>query len=185
MRNIFIGFLMVFLDFNLTLNNAQIGLIPDFIGYIVMIKGLAELADESPQFPKVKPYAAGMAVYTGILYFLDLTGVSASLGALAYLLAVASTAVSLFISYHIVIGVNEMEVRYGAFLNGDSLKSTWTVLAVFSIAAFAYLLFPALGVICIIAAAIVAIIFLVAFSKSRTLYDALKDGACMPLGGGE
>lgn len=35
MRNIFIGFLFVFLDFNLSLGTSQIGLIPDFVGYIL------------------------------------------------------------------------------------------------------------------------------------------------------
>jgi hypothetical protein len=184
-KKIFIGLLLVFLDFNLNLGNAQIGLIPDFIGYIVMGNGLIEMAAESQEFSKVRAHAAAMAGYTGILYVLDLTGISVSLGYLAYLLAIASTLVSLYISWHVVAGVREMEEKYGAFLNGDSLKSAWTILAVFSIAAFAYLLFPALGVICIIAAAIVAIVFLVAFSKSRTLYYELKEGACMPRGSGE
>ena len=76
MRNIFIGFILIFLDFNLTINNSQIGLIPDFIGYIIMINGLTEMADDSRLFLKSKPYAAGMAVYTGILYFADMFGIS-------------------------------------------------------------------------------------------------------------
>jgi hypothetical protein len=181
MKNILIGFLLIFLDFNLNLGSSQIGLIPDFAGYIIMINGLAEMAGESPLFLKVKPYATGMAVYTGILYLMNLIGISASLGALSYILAVASTIISLYISYCVVTGIKEMEEKYSVFLNGGSLKSTWTLLAVFNIAAFVSLLIQPLAVICIIAAFIVAICFLVAFSKSKNLYDEMKARSGIPI----
>jgi len=71
--------LLVFLDFNINLGRSKIGLLPDFIGYIVMAGGLAELQSESESFAKVKGFAKGMAVYSGILYLLDLLGFSFSL----------------------------------------------------------------------------------------------------------
>ncbi len=181
MNNILIGFLLIFLDFNLTLGNSQLGLIPDFIGYIVLRNGLAEMAGESPLFLKAKPYATGMAVYTGILYFMDLLGISASLGALSYLLAIASTVISLYISYDIVMGVKDMEEKYNAPLNGASLHATWTLLAVFNIVVYISLLIPVLAVICIIVTVIVAICFLVAFSKSKNLYYDLKSRLGRPI----
>jgi len=174
MKNIFIGFLLIFLDFSLNLGNSKIGLIPDFIGYIVMINGLVEMAEESLLFMKVKPYAAGMAVYTGILYLLDIIGFSASLGALSYILAITSTIISLYISYSIVIGVKEMEGKYNTLLNGDSLKSTWTILAVFYVVTFVSLLIPTLAIVCIVVSFIAAICFLVAFNNSKNLYYEMK-----------
>jgi len=170
MRNIFIGFILIFLDFNLDLGNSRIGLIPDFIGYIVIIRGLEEMFEESTLFMKVKPFVAGMAVYTGILYFLDLVGVSMSLGVLTYVLALTSTAISLYISYNIVMGVIDMEGKYNRPLNGDSLKSTWTLLAVFNVLSFVSLLIPPVAIISIIASFIVTICFLVAFNNSKNLY---------------
>ncbi len=170
MKNIFIGFIFIFLNLNLNLGNSQIGLIPDFVGYIVMINGLVEMAGESTLFMKVKPYVTGMAVYTGVLYLFDLVGVSVSLGSLSYVLAFTSTAVSLYISYHIVMGVIDMEGKYNTPLNGDSLKSTWTLLAVFDVLTFVSLWIPAVAIICIIVSFIVAVCFLVAFSKSKNLY---------------
>ncbi|MCG8482433.1 MAG: hypothetical protein MJA31_03920 [Clostridia bacterium] len=170
MKNIFIGFLMIFLDFNLNHGNSQIGLIPDFVGYIVMINGLGEMAWESQLFMKAKPYATGMAVYTGILYLMDLFGISASLGAMSYILAIVSTIISLYISYNIVMGVKEMESKYNILLNGDSLKSTWTLLAVLNVVSFVFLLIPAAAGVCIVVCLIVAICFLVAFNKSKNLY---------------
>jgi hypothetical protein len=170
LKNIFIGLMLIYLDFSINLGNSKIGLIPDFIGYIVMIKGLAEMADESPLFLKVKPFAGGMSVYTGILYLMDLFGISVSLGVLFYLFAITSTVISLYISYNIVMGVKEMEGKYNVLLNGDSLKSIWTVLTVINIIVYVFLLIQALAVICIIVSCIVAICFLVAFYKSKNKY---------------
>lgn len=170
MKNIFIGFILIFLDFNLNLGSSRIGLIPDFIGYIVMISGLVEMSGESPLFMKVRPYAAGMAVYTGILYFLDFVGASVSLGAFSYVLAFTSAAISLYISYNIVMGVMYVERNLNTSLNGDRLKSTWTLLAVFNILTFAMLLNPFLALITIIISFVVGICFLVAFNNSKNLY---------------
>lgn len=171
MRNIFIGFIFIFLNFNLTLDNVKIGLLPDFVGYMIMINGLAEMAEESTLFAKVKPYAAGMAIYTGILYLLDLFSITLSLGALLYILAFVSISISLYISYNIVMGVIDIEGKRNIFLNGSSLKSTWTFLAVFNILTIMSLLIPVLTIFFILAAFIAAICFLFAFNKSKNLYD--------------
>lgn len=173
MKNIFIGFILIFLDFSLNIGNSQIGLIPDFVGYIVMISGLEEMAVESTLFIKVKPYVTGMALYSGLLYVLDLIGVYVTLGILSYVLALISIALSLYISYNIVMGVIDMEGKYNTILNGDSLKSTWTLLAVFNILTFVSLLIPPIALICIIVTFIIAICFLVAFNNSKNLYYKL------------
>ena len=170
MKNIFVGFILIFLDFSLNLGNSKIGLIPDFVGYIVMIRGLEEMSVESSHFIKVKPYATVMVVYTGVLYLLDLVGFSVSLGVLSYVLGFISTAISLYISYNIVMGVNDLEGKYKASLNGASLKNTWTFLAVLNVSTYILILIPAVGLLCIIASFIVAICFLIAFNNSKNLY---------------
>jgi hypothetical protein len=170
MKNIFTGFILIFLDFNLNLGNSQIGLIPDFVGYIIMISGLVEMGRESELFIKVKPYASGMAIYTGILYLLDLLGISSSLGVLSYVLALTSIAVSLYISYNIVMGVIDIERKYNTLFNGSRLKSTWNLLAIFNVLTFVLSLIPAVAIICIILTFIVTICFLVDFNKSKILY---------------
>jgi hypothetical protein len=124
-----------------------------------MINGLVEMADESPQFIRVKPFATGMAIYTGILYFMDLAGISASLGALSYVLGIASLAISLYISYCIVMGVKEMEVKYNTDLNGDGVKSMWTIMAILSVISYILVFVPALAFFCLLATIIMAICF--------------------------
>ncbi len=170
MKNIFIGFVLIFLDFSLNLGNSRIELIPDFLGYIIMISGLVEMGNESLLFIQVKPFVTGMAVYSGILFVLDLVGISVSLGALNYVLAFISTAVSLYISYNIVMGVIDLERTYNLRLNGNKLKSTWTLLAVFNILTFMMLFNPLVAIVAVIGSLIINICFLVAFNNSKNLF---------------
>lgn len=174
MKNIWIGFLLIFLDFTLNLGSSKIGLIPDFIGYLMMARGLSELSEESSLFEVVRPFATGMAVYTGVLYAMDLFGISASLGYFSALLGIVSTAVSLYISYEIVMGVRAMEDKYGTDLNGESLYSAWKLQAVFSLITFLSLLLPVLALIFIMAAFFAAVYFLVMFSRTKNRYYEFK-----------
>jgi len=170
MGNIFTGMLLVFLDFNIKVGTSTIGLIPDFAGYIVMVNGLAELEGDSLYFVKAKSFARGMIVYTAVLYAMDLLGISRNIGLGAFFLGLASTVVSLYISYYIVKGVEDLEDIHGMYLSGDSLYSTWKAYAAFSVAIYILIIIPVLNLICLLGALIVAIVFLAAFNKSKNLY---------------
>lgn len=170
MGNIFTGLILIFLDFTLNLGGSQIGLIPDFVGYIFMLRGLEEMEAESSNFIKVKPYVSGMIVYTGFLYLVDLIGISVSLGWITYVLALLSIVVSFYISYSIVMGIIDMEVKYNTSLNGNNLKSSWTLLLVFNLLSYGSLLVPFISIVFIIMSFIVAICFLCVFNNSKNLY---------------
>lgn len=171
MRNIFIGLLFVFLNFNINMGNSSIGLIPTFIGYIYIGKGLIELAEQSEWFTRLKTYAAGMAIYSGIIYVMDLIGISKAMGTMsAMLLGLVSTVFSLYISYGIIMGVKDIEAANQWELNSISLFSTWKVLALCSILGYLLLIIPMVGFISIILGIIVSICFLYSFSKTKNMY---------------
>lgn len=170
MKNILIGFIFILLDFTLNLSNTKIDLIPDLVGYLFILSGLNEMSRESVMFNKTKPFATAMAVYSGLLFFVDLMGGSISFGGLNYILALISIVVALNISYQIVMGVIDIEGQYNRNLNGNSLKSTWTLLAIFRILAFFFMVIPLFSILCIIGAFILDICFLVAFNSSKNLY---------------
>lgn len=173
MHHIFIGFLLVFLDFNLNLGNSTIGLIPDFMGYYYMAKGLAELRQESPAFVSIRPFAVGMGFYSSVTYALDLFGITGITGWLGVIIGIVGTVLSLYISYTVISGVRDMEAARCADLNGAKLKSTWSLMAVFQGIAYISLVIPAVALVCIIGGFVTSIVFLVAFYKSRDLYLAL------------
>jgi len=175
LSKIFIGFILAFINFNINIGNSNIGLFPDFIGYILIIVGLEEMVHESTFFIKIKPFVTGMAVYSGFLYFIDLIGASVLFGAMTYLLAIISTAISLYITYNIVMGVIDMEGKYNTYLNGENLKSTWKLLAIFNVITFVFLLIPFFAIISIVLSFIAAIYFLISFNNSKNLYyDIVK-----------
>lgn len=169
MKDIFIGFILIFLDFNLNLGNSKIGLIPDFAGYLIMINGILEMSEESTLFTKVKPQVTAMAVYSGILYLLDLIGLSTGLG-IGYILGIISTVITLYISYNIVMGVIDTEKKYNRSLDAEHLKTIWTFLAVMDILTFALVLIPAVSIICMVVLFIAILCFLIAFNNSKNLY---------------
>lgn len=170
MQLVFLGFLFVFLDFNLKLGAAAIGLVPDFVGYILMAKGLTELARFNQDFEKVKPLAVGMAVYTGVLYALDLMSLSIEWAVATYFMGLASVAISLVISSQIVTGILALEAERYWNLEGQKLKSAWTYMAILQGVSAVCGWIPLVGGVGAVAAFVMGLLFLVAFYKTKERY---------------
>ena len=166
MKKVFWGFFFVYLNFNLTLNGHALNLLPDFVGYILLFQAAGALAGESGRFRTLRPFAAGMAVYTGILWVGDLLAVTGGS---------AAAAVSLFISWNVVQDVLEIERARGADLNGQSLRTSWFILLAAQIAGYAagLLISGALALAAGLAALAGLIWFLVALWKCAGRYELL------------
>lgn len=171
MQNIFIGMLFVFLNFSLDIGSLRIGLIPTFLGYIYIAKGLLEVTGFSDNFSKVAPYVKGMVVYSGICYAMDLLGISFIIGMpIDFVLGLISTVVSLFISHGIIMGIRDIEIAKVQNLNAGQLYSTWKLLAIVSLAVYLLYIIPVLAVICMIAGFMIAVYYLSIFNKTKNLY---------------
>lgn len=174
MNNLLVGMLLVFLDYNLTAGKHTIGLIPDFIGYIIMVRGLSEMGEQSGRFAKARPIALGLAVYTGILYIMDMFGISIQQRFLFWALGGLSVAASLLVSSQIIAGVRDMEVTQNWDLQGLHLKTLWTYTAVLTGICWVCGWIPVVGTVGAIASIIIHICFLVAFYKTKKLYYAIN-----------
>lgn len=171
MKNIFTGMLLVFLDFNLTLDNSIIGLIPDFVGYVIMVGGLNELSGKSDRFEKAKSFASIMVVYSGVVYVMDVFGFSTTMdNVIVFVLGFLSTIASVYISYNIVMGVKDIETSEARNLNADALYSTWNIFAIFSIAMCALIFIQVLAIFSLIGSFVFAIAFLIKFNRTKDLY---------------
>ena len=175
MSSIFWGFFLVFVNFNLTVNGHVLNLLPPFAGYLLVMKGCRELEGESSLFASIRPFALGMAVYTGILWLGDLLAVTGQGSWLTVLLGLAALAVSLYVSWAVVQAIRDTEGRRGTDLNSASLKTGWTVLAVAQVASWM------LALIGVIAGLVGIVWFLAALWRSRKLFEALPPpgGAAM------
>lgn len=173
-NGIFIGFLFIFLDFNLNIAQMHLELIPDFVGYIMVANGVEAMAGESPNFGKAKPFAVFMVFCSGIIWLANLFGGLVT-GPLSVLLGIVTVIISLYISNKIVCGVKDVEEKSNTLLNGASLHSAWKLLAVFTILSLLLsLIIPILAILCAVVSLIAAICFLFAFNGSKNLYDGLR-----------
>lgn len=172
MHKIFIGLLLVFLDFNLDLGTSRIGLIPDFLGYISILQGLKEMENKSVNFLKVIPVTKLALILSIVIYILDLAGLSLNPDnrILPVAFGIVMTIISLYISYYIVQGVLDLQQRTGFDLNGNKLYAAWKLVAVFSVLAYPLFFIPGLNIISIILTFVFYIYFLYYLNVTKNAY---------------
>lgn len=171
MGHIFKGLVFVMLDFYINLGAIRIGFLPDFVGYLLMIRGLEELKEENRRFPATISLAKVMVVYSGVLYAMDLFGISVEHEFLAWVLGVAGMILRLMIIYRIVQGIRDMESGRLWDLQGEKLHSLWLAMAVLSGITQLLSWMPLVGVMSSIAGLIVCICFLVAFHGTKRRHE--------------
>ena len=184
MKSIFIGMLFVFLNFDLNIGNASIGLIPNVIGYYFMLKGLSEMVDFSERFAKVIPIVQVMMVFSVITYVLALIGGSVNVdiqsgyyvitplnwSMLAF--GFVSVVISLYISYNIIMGIRDIELAQFRDLNVVQLYLLWKLKVLFAPLIFFIFIAPAIAIIGTVISFVIAVIYLFAFNKAKNLYYA-------------
>lgn len=173
MAKLFWGFFFIYVNFNLSVNAHTLNVLPPFVGYILLYKGLVELDAESGLFAKVRPFTVGMAVYTGILWCGSLLAVQSG-GWIGTVLNVAADVVPYYVSWAVIQGVKDMEMSRGTNLNSASMQRAWWVLLIVGIAArvLAWLL-SGLALVAVIAGFVGIVMMLAAFWKGKKLYEAL------------
>lgn len=173
MKNIFIGMILIFLNFNVSIGNSTINLFPNFVGYLFMLKGLRELADFSPRFTNIVPMVKVMVAYSVIVFVMYLFGITTGLAHfIVFIVGIISTVVSLYISYCIIMGAKDIETAKEQNLESVRLYKLWIVMAVASIFSFfGFLVFavPLFAIVMIIGF-IVNVIYIFAFYKTQKLF---------------
>ncbi len=172
MDSVFYGLVLLFFNFEIN----GIDVLPDFIGYYLMFRGLKELSSESRHFAEMKPWAAAMAVISAILFVTGLVGLP--LGSLPVRIGV--TVAHLFILYRLILGVQELEGRLGAPMEGALLLRRWKNICIVSAANFLLVSVQSfrpvrLGIVVMILALtsfVLYVLFLMAFHRSRQAYYA-------------
>lgn len=165
MNSFFIGMIFIFLNFNLTLNGHIIGLLPGFIGYFFVLKGIKSFNGEVPAFEKVEQLCSIMIGVHVVFYVLDLLAVS--LGFVAVILNLASLSVALYVSFNITEGVLYLESSRNIMLEGRNLREKWKIFCIFICASTMLVYVPFINIIALIANAVFVILFLVQFNKTK------------------
>lgn len=167
MNKLFWGFFFLFLNFSVNMDVSSLQLLPDWVGFILLYAACNELESESDMFQKPRPFCLGLAVYTGILWLLDLMGIGANLGIVSWILALVATCLNLYVSMLIIDALTNVEMHRNYDLCTTHLRKVWKVLAVATIAANVLLIVPVIALVCMLVACVAAIVFLVAVHGTR------------------
>ena len=178
MDYLFWGFLLVFLDINIHFGVSTVDFLPSWLGYLLMIKGLDTLAEESERFAAARPWCVGMAVYTGVLWIADLFALGAELTFFTWLLGLAGTCVSFYITSIILDGIDRMQLRHGE-IGAAGLRKAWQVAAIATIGAYLLSIVQVIMVICLLISAVANIVFLVPMHATRRAWNELRTGGAI------
>lgn len=189
MRKIFWGFMFLFFNFTITIGECTIGLIPDFAGYILLLKGIDKLSRETEYFASYRTSAIVMIVYSAVIYTMELIGVPITYASetmvgsgqwfLASALNGAALILFLYLSKGIVGGVAVLENMYGVSFEAAKLKGAWTATMCMNLINFIITLMMSeqveLIVVIAVASLIIHIVFLVRLDVSKNLYNIAHD----------
>ena len=174
MKDLFIGMTLVLLDVNFSVQGHSFDVLPDFIGYYLMLRELEQLAAHSNYFRKAYPWAKGMAIFSLVIYVVNALAVTIRDQFWSFCLGFAAQAIGLLIGYWIVSGVRELERKRRWRLDGEKLFHLWLYMAVVTVITYASSWIPLVGTVGVIASLVMSICFLVAFYRTMKVYEAKK-----------
>lgn len=181
MNKLFWGFFLIYLDFNLNFGASTLQLLPDWLGFVLLYIACVELLGESELFQRPQPFCAGLAIYSAIAWLVNLTGFGAGSSVLWWVLALVDTALTLYVNYLVIDALANVEMRRNYDLCTAHLRKVWMVLAVATVSACLLMIVPQIAVICVIAAAVAGIFFLVAIHGTRKAWRNMMDEQSLPL----
>jgi len=181
MKKFAIGFLLIFLDFNLNFNQASLNVLPDFVGYYLLLQGTKEMDRESSLFAGPRPFMVVMIVYTAVLWLGALLNVGG--GVLGMVLSIIAQVVHFYIAWVLVQALREMEQNHGADLYGSVLLSRWKIMLGINVAIQLLRVLASVGTIRIVmtiatvlvlAALIWAFLFVLGWNRAANLWEELQ-----------
>lgn len=170
MKKIFWGFILIFFDFILQIGNLSVGVLPDFVGYFLIVSGLRKMPDDIYEFQKIRVMTMIAALLSTVVYFLDLVGLSAKLGYIATVVELCFTIFALYISYTIIVGIREIEKKNQVDLFAKKLRINWILLVVAQLIIYITIFLPQFFLICMVASIAFTISFIMTFRSCKRSY---------------
>ena len=109
MTGFFWGFLLIFLDFSLNISGHEIGIFPDFLGFILLFRSALPMMGRSLSFSQLARLSRSMLIYSAGVYAMDLLGVNANLGILGHILSLCCSIGGLFAALHFTRAIFDLQ----------------------------------------------------------------------------
>ena len=173
-----IGFIFLYTDISIQVTEiTTLGLIPDFIGWFLIYRGLCLLSHMSPKFSRVKTVSLICGFLAIIAWLLDIFGVTKFFGVFSLPLLGALCAAGLIVTYRIIEGLDDIENDTNADLKAKEMYKIFPPLCV---AEAIGLLVGVFGMAMLfiafkIALLVCLIVFVGFFVQAKKGYDALPE----------
>ena len=171
MRKLFWGFFLILLDLPLSFANSTLHLLPDWLGYAFLLMGCAQLESESELFGKIRSFCIAMCAFSAFIWLIDFSGLDG--GTFGNIVQLVHLCLRLYVIRRIIRAIAQTEMRRSCDLSSAHLRRVWLAVALCTAAAVALFWFPAMAVICAVAADIAGIVFLFAFHSTRKAYEQM------------
>ena len=165
MVRLFLGLLFVLLDFPLEVGKMELDLVPDFVGWLLAMKGMQALAGKSDAFDRGRHWAFALSVAAALLGGCKLFAADALTRVWLWAAGLLLLAVTLGMLRLVRRGLAEMGI------SGERLKAMELILTVLLPICYAVGWVPMVGKLCQVAAAVVSGLYLLA------LYLEIKKSA--------
>ena len=124
MKKLFWGLFFILLNLTITAGDCKIGLLPSFIGYILLVIGFGGLSDRCENYRKIIPITKVAVAYSIIVYILDLLPMGVSDDFLI-ILGIVGLILQMYILYEMIAGIKGLEKKYDLEFYGDQLSICW------------------------------------------------------------
>ena len=169
MQNLFWGAVFLLLNVNIVAGESLINILPCFVGYILIYRGLNVLAGKTLHFEKIKPFCAVMTVYELLLWIIDICALRYAVAAI--LAQVVSSAASIFVFYHISEGIGDIQRKSSIDLGYEKLCKYWKYFVILCSVSYIFsFVFVKISMILMIASIVFGWFFLSAFYKTKNNY---------------
>lgn len=169
MRNIFIGFILVLVDITIHIQGAPLEILPDFLGYIFIVRGLREMPEQNEWLKKARLVANIMKYMAVLLYSAEVLRIFAGRPVMIFGCGLVAVLASLYTAFYIVRGVIEIELADNIEMKCEGLLLSWKIMAVVHLISVVGLIIPALSFLQIFAL-IVSILFLMSVNDAQMAY---------------
>ena len=177
MKKIFIGLLFIMLALKI-----RIDLLPDFVGYLLIWKGCAEMSADSSKLTSARSLALVMTAVTAVIFVMGLFGLTSGLGLLGTVIELVMVLGSLLMIFMLGQGICQVQEKNGVELNGQAIINSGKLLAVSEIVAYVLLLIGGTeGVLALVATVLLLasflfkVVLLISAFMANKMYKAWKN----------
>ena len=124
MNRLFWGLFFVVLDYQVKIGTAVVEILPDFVGFYLLMRGMERLGENSPRFERGRHGAFAMALASALLFGADLLNPDTHTKVWLWAAGVAALAAGLGLVRCAVLGLDDLGKKT------ENLKSMWLILTV-------------------------------------------------------